>query len=824
MAELQKVYAGKGEKLVKTCCYHCHGGCILIAHVKDGKVVSMEGDPDGPHNRGTICEKGLSAPQYIHHPDRLLYPLKRVGRRGEGKWQRISWDEALNTVVDKLKYYKEKYGGEKICYLWGTGRVNDSIPFKEFFNVIIGSPNGMGIGHLCITKTRMPAVTMITGRMPPPSGFAINRDLDETKCIVGWGDTIIDSRNDYMGAGGTRVMDVKRKGAKIIAIDPVYTRLAQKADIWLQVRPGTDIALALAWHNIIINEGLYDKEFVGEWTNAPFLIRMDTKKLLRPNHIINDGSAEDFVVWDTTTKSPQIWVNKEVKYEKPNVKPATTGEYEVTMADGKQVKCKPVWELFVENVKEWTPEKAAPITWVPADKIREAARMYATTKPACIEWGVSMSQCTRSTATNMAIYLLEAITGNLDVRGGNPFWIHPTFKNVGLGAREGMGLTKEQDAKRITGGFPFSANPELTLAPSAWQPGAWKAMVTGEPYKPLMVFAADSNPLVGHEKPDKYVLQALRDELEFIVWTDIFLTPSNQYADIILPVCSPFERDWVYNTPEIGVFAGVKVIEPLGESKSDFFIFRELTYRMGYPEMWPWRTEEELCDWQLQDMGMTFKQLAETCFDPIPENWRKYQTGLLRPDKKQGFPTVSGKCEIYSSLLEKYNLEPQPKFSYPLQSYETTPELAEEYPLILITGARELNYPFFHSMQRQVPVLREMQPFPMMLIHPHTAGPLNIKHGNWVWVQTKYGKARFKALVSDRIHPKIVSVTHSWWYPELPPDYRVFDSSANVLVSPEPEHADSATGTTELRGLLCKIYKAAGPPQGVIDKEEQGDD
>jgi anaerobic selenocysteine-containing dehydrogenase len=109
-----------------------------------------------------------------------------------------------------------------------------------------------------------------------------------------------------------------------------------------------------------------------------------------------------------------------------------------------------------------------------------------------------------------------------------------------------------------------------------------------------------------------------------------------------------------------------------------------------------------------------------------------------------------------------------------------------------------------------------------MLIHPDTAKELNINHGNWAWVETKYGKSRFKAHVNERIHPKIVSVTHSWWYPELPPDYRVFESSANVLVSPEPEHADPATGTTELRGLLCKVIRAEGPPSGVVDKQELG--
>ena len=822
MGELKKVRKNRGEELIKTTCHLCHGGCILIAHVKDGKLQYMEGDPDGPHNRGSICEKANSAAQWMYHPDRIKYPYKRVGKRGEGKWERISWDEAMETIVEKTTYYKEKYGGEYICYAWGTGRVNDNVPFKEFFNVCVGSPNGMGIGHICLSKTRMPAVTVMTGKMPPPAGFGVNRDFENSKCIVGWGDTIIDSRNDYMGHGGTRIADAIKRGVKIISIDPVFTRLSQKAHHWLQVRPGTDIALALAWQHVIINENLYDKEFLENWTNADFLIRMDSKTLVRPSDLNESKSSDDFVVWDTITESAQVWSNEKVGYENEGVKPALVGEYDVPMKDGKSVQCKTVWQLMKENLEEWTPEKASKITWIPAEKIRESAITYATCKPACIEWGVSMSQCTRSTATNLAIYQLEALTGNLDKKGGNPFWLHPTFKGCGLGEREGMGLTEEQKAKRITGGFPFSAVSELTPAPSAWQPGAWKAIATGEPYQPKMLFSCDSNPLCGHEKPDRYPYQALKEKLEFIVWLDINWTPSNQYADIILPVSTPFERNWVYNSPEVGVFAGQAIHEPVGESRSDFYIFKELFERMGYGDLWSWDTEEDLCNWQVEDMGLSFKDLCETCFSPTPERWIKYETGELRPDQKPGFPTTSGKCELYPWLFEKYGIDPIPKFSLPMQSYESTPEIAEEYPLILITGSRELNYPFFHSQYRQVPRLREMQPFPIIQIHPDTAKSLGIAHGDWAWIQTTFGKARFNASVSERIHPKIVSCTHSWWYPELPPDYRVFDSSANVLVSPEPEHADPATGTTELRGLLCKVYKAAGAPDGVADPNQGG--
>ncbi len=807
----------KGVKILKSACYLCHGGCILLAHVKDGKLIKMEGDPEGPHNRGAICDKALSTIQYMYSPYRIKYPMKRVGERGAGKWARISWDEAMDTVAKRLKKLIDEYGPWSIAYAWGTGRVPREIPFIGMFSGSIGTPNGIGIGHVCLTKTRMPVMTMTAGKIRGPSGWGVNRDFDQAACIVAWGESIVEGRCDYMGLGWKRVSDSLKRGAKLLVIAPVFTRAAQKANIWLPVRPGTDIAIALAWQNVIINEKLYDKNFVENWTNAPFLWRSDTRRLLRHKDIVVAGKPNDFVVWDTVSKAPQTWNSNTVSYEQPYVKPAITGTYKVTLINGITVECKTVWQLINDNVSEWTPEKASEVTWVPADKIRESARMYAKNSPACIEWGVSMSQTTRSTATNQSILQLEAITGNLDVRGGNPFWIVPDFRDISDAAKAfKQGLTPEQEAHRITGGFPFSANPDLTPLPSAWQPGVWKAVITGDPYPVRGLFATDSNPLCSHGNPDKFILDALK-KLDFIVWTDIVMNPSNEWADIILPTCTPFERDWVNATNEVGVMAGQKVVEPLYESRSDFYIYRDLCIRLGRESIWPWKTEEEWCNWQLAEMGITFRELTKTCFSPTPEIWRKYESGLLREDGRKGFGTTSGKCELYASIIENFGIEPLPLFSYPRQSPETTPELAKEYPLVLSTGARPTSYPFFHSQYRHVPWLREMQRFPIVLINPKTAREAGMKVGDWAWVETPKGRARYKAEITETISPKMVSAGHCWWYPELPaPEHGCFESNANLLVDPFGG-ADPATGTTELRGLLCKVYRADGPPPGVKD-------
>ncbi len=820
-----KTRSGSAEQVTKTACYLCHGGCVLSAHIADGKLTKLEGDPDGPYNLGAICEKALSAKQYIYSPYRLKYPLKRIGERGEGKWQRISWDEALDTIAERLQYYKNTFGAESIAYASGTARVIRESPVFGIFNGALGTPNGIGIGHYCLSKTRAPVVNMTVGRVKGPTNMAVFRDFEKCACFVAWGDTIIEARGDFMGAIGRRFMNALKRGAKLIVIDPVFTRAAQKADIWLPVRPGTDIALALAWQNIIISEGLYDKDFVKEWTNAPFLWRADTRKLLRPNDVFPKGDPKGFVVWDANSQTPKAWDIKAVSYGSLKVEAALNGTYNVVLADGKTAECKTAWQLMSDNVKEWTAERASEVTWIPVERIRESARMYATTRPASIEWGLGTSQCTRSTATNQAIMQLKAITGNLDVRGGNPFWQVPGMRGHGDAARlYGLGITPEQEAKCIRGGFAFDADAKITNIPlpGAYEPAVWKTILTGKPYPVKALYGADSNPLVGHENPGRYILEALK-KLEFIVWTDITMTPSSEYADIVLPVCTPFERNWVTDTHELGIMAGQAVIEPLYESKSDFYICVELLKRWGLESMFPWQTEEEWCNWRLENLGITFRELVKTCFFPAAEIWRKYEKGLLRPDGKPGFATVSGKCELYATMLEDAGLQPLPVFTMPPQSYETTPELAKQYPLILITGSREINYPYFHSQYHYVPRLREMQPFPEMLINTETASQLDLKDGDWAWVETPKGRARFKANVTGRIHPKVVSVTHSWWYPELPgPEHGCFESSCNILVDPE-NGADPATGTTELRGLLCRVYRADGPPSGVPDSIKRRD-
>ena len=234
MAEFEKIRKGSGEEVIKTTCYLCHGGCILLGHVRDGKVVFMEGDPDGPLNRGTICEKGNSAIQYIYHPNRIRYPYKRAGNRGEGKWKRISWETALDEVAQKLNDLKAQFGSETLSFSHGTYRTYHW-DGKRFFN-LFGSPNMTGANHICMCPTQ--AVDCAT------YGSFAHGDIMNTNLVVIWGHA---PSNSVPVLEWGAVKAAAKRGAKLIVIDPRKTREAQMADLWLQIKPGTDVALMLGW-------------------------------------------------------------------------------------------------------------------------------------------------------------------------------------------------------------------------------------------------------------------------------------------------------------------------------------------------------------------------------------------------------------------------------------------------------------------------------------------------------------------------------------------------------------------------------------------------
>jgi anaerobic selenocysteine-containing dehydrogenase len=692
----------------------CHGVCQVLVHLEDDRVVKVTGDPDSPTSRGYICPKGQASPELLYHPDRLLYPLRRAGEKGAGKWERISWEEALDEMAERLAAVKEESGPEYFAMQQGTGR-----PYTGYttrFANAFGTPNFTGVAHLCYLPRWLVSLYTL-GQLPVCDIYGFGGEYPA--CILLWGCDITRSGASDGMCGGMFQRALNR-AEKVIVVDPRRIKAAEKADHWLQLRPGTDGALALAMINTIIAEDLVDREFVDGYT---------------------------------------------VGYDR-----------------------------LVDHVQPFTPEWAAPITRLDAEDIRIAARTYATTSPACIQWGnaVDMSACNAQTARSLLI--LRALTGNIDRPGGDVLWVPPArvkqrsvFMNLEI---PGLQFRPPEMFDRAVDGGRYP------VCPITHPPTFWRSIVEGDPYRVRAMWIVGSNPLLTMTDPLQ-TERALR-LLEYLVVSDLFLTPTAQWADLVLPAATWLEQEDVVNLHKIWcVLARVRVAHE-GEVRDDREVIFELAHRLGLREAFPWKSWREHLDWALEDTGMTFEEFCDRGILSGEMRYHKY--------REQGFATPSGKFEIYSSLLEAMGVSPLPVYREPPLTPISAPELAREYPLILTTGAKIRG--FFHSEGRQIELLRRTHPDPLVEINPETAATLGIGDGDEVWVETPQDRVRMRARLFEGIKPDVVSAEHAWWFPEDErPEYGWRKSNVNLLFGEMAYDPDS--GSESLRSALCKVYKVA---------------
>ncbi|HEY95018.1 MAG TPA: molybdopterin-dependent oxidoreductase [Dehalococcoidia bacterium] len=809
--------ANKKREIVRTTTWSagpgCHGGCGVLAHIEDGKLVKIEGDPEHPWNQGRLCSRCLAMTQYVYHPDRLKKPLKRVGERGEGKWQEISWDEAYDLIEEKMGKIRDEFGPESFIFSMGTGR--DIGAWICMLAYAYGSPNVMfALSGIACYSPRIAGVETMQGDyaiLDAAQWFPKRYDDPRYKvpeCIVIWGYNIPASCPDNVF--GHWIIDLMKKGTKIICIDPRLSWFASRAEKWLRIRPGTDGALAMGFLNVILNERLYDKEFVEKWTNAHHLVRKDTGKLLRESDITKGGSLDNFVVWDKNTDTPAVWDTVEVEYKPTNAATALEGEFEVSLADGGKVKTETVWNVLLAEVNNYPLEKVSEITWIPEKDIADAARLYAKSKPAAIHWGVPIDMTPAITPTVQAIADLWCLTGNLDTPGGNVISRY-AFDAVAYALPGAKGVIKlktaEDDKKRIGADrygplnkFIWRAQTDLTL----------DQIFTEDPYPIKGMWLQACNPVAGIGLDPMKWVEALK-KLDFVVAVDLFMNPTTQLADVVLPSASFLEKDslrswWV---PLQSVNKAITV----DECKPDVEINFDLAKRFD-PEF-RWDDIHQLFDEIVEPSGLTFKELQEKGWVFPPEDhpshpYNRFEKGLLRPDKKTGFQTPSGKVELYSVLREDWRLEPVAHYEEPPFTPVTMPDMVEKYPLILSTGRR--SPVFYHTEHRNIPWLREIDPDPTIEIHPDTAKQHDISHGDWVWVENWMGKSKFKAKVTLVVPEWMVMIAHGWWFPEEPGEepslFGVWKSNASVFI-PMGYQGKDGLGAP-IKHLLCKIYLAGG--------------
>ena len=723
------------DEIRRSYCGLCHPRCGTLLHFTDGRVVKVTGDPDHPVTRGAICERSRLMPDHLYHADRLNYPLKRIGDKGGGQWQKLTWDQALDEVAEKLTALRDQYGAETLAFTHGTKRTYHW-DGRRFFN-LFGSPNVCGANNICMCPSYATEYATYGGM--------VWSEVIGTKCVVIWGAG--PSKSDPTGLFAQMVR-AKKQGAKLIVIDPRLTKEAEMADLWLQIRPGTDVALMLGWIRLIIEEDLCDHDFVASWT-----VGFDDLK---------------------------------------------------------------------ETVAPYTPDKVAKITMIPSDLVVKGARMYATVKPAVIPFGygldkqgINATQCARGRA------ILRAITGNLEVQGGEVFSqagdVGKVLGNDYLEYDEV--LPPDQRAKQLGSdlypffGFPgwektleankklplnYVASPLADISSVAFAPAVFNAAITGEPYPVTAMITLANNPLLAFPNTMR-VFEALKS-LQLYIVMDYYLTPSAALADYVFPASSTVEQPelWLSNSFCI---ACPPAVEPLYERRNSYDFYRGLGLKLGQAEQWPWGTVEEVYDHCLEPVGLTFQELVKQYGIFGNREYRRYE--------QFRFGTPSGKVELRSSIFQDLGLEPLPVYREPIWSPKGSPELAQKYPLIMITGSRFM--PMYHSEQRQIEKARQKMPEPLVSLNPKTAKELGIAQGDWARVSTPQGKIRMRVDISDAIHPQMADLQHGWWFPErdqkLPELFGVFESNANILCPDEPEFCSPEIGSWPHSALFCRIEK-----------------
>ncbi|MCX6013444.1 MAG: molybdopterin-dependent oxidoreductase [Chloroflexi bacterium] len=506
-------------EIIKSVCEYCKGWCRVLAHVENNHLTGAEEDPEDPRKNGIYpatrgCPKLRAAAEMMYHPMRVKYPLKRAGEKGEGKWQTLTWEQAFDEIAGKIRQLKDQYGAESIAGVKGTMRTRNFMP--RFFN-LLGSPNCTTQGKICSGPLGVVSNTMF--------GWYAGRETYGgvlPKCIFLTGTDPIES----WPRTAAIIHDSKKAGGKLIVVDPRETWATRQADIWLKIRPGTDTALFLSIINVLIEENLYDKEFVSKWCYG--------------------------------------------------------------------------FDQLKERVKSYTPEKISDITWIPAEKIRAAARMLGENKPHYSWNGMGTEQLIDSIYALQSRFIIAAITGSIDAPGGTH--VGNPGKVRGISELSLMDKLSDKQKKKQIGAerFPFQSWPgfnmlmDLTLkklgalppseqpmAAAPHQPSLYRAMITGKPYpvKGLIVLA--HNPMVTQANT-KLVYKALKS-LDLNVVMDYWLTPSAELADYVLPAACGWERPF-FNFS----YAAEQAVpyEILGEysHRIDYDMFRELGIRLGQAE------------------------------------------------------------------------------------------------------------------------------------------------------------------------------------------------------------------------------------------------
>ena len=783
-----------------TYCAMCISRCGVIATVDDGVLKSV--NADSAHPNGCICVKGTAAPEIVYSPDRLQFPMKRTRPKGEKDpgWARISWNEAMQLTSSRLLEFKSKDGPESVVFGMGTpsgSGISDAARWLERLAESFGSPNLTAPLYICNWNREWGSHYTYGVATPRP-------DYDNSRCIVLWGF----NPHASWPAAAARISKAKGRGAKLIVIDPRKSNMVDRADLWLQVRPGGDGILAMSMIHVMLEEKLVDEAFLREWTNGPFLVRDDNQQLLRGRDTFQAGDSKTFFIWDERSND-LVSYRADAGYARGGVTPSLLGTHMATLVDGKVVECRPALHHLKRIAEHYAPERAEELTWVAAQDVRRAARMFATEKPSCYYSWVGIELHGDATQTNRALGALYALTGQFDERGSNVVFANPRVRPI-----SGQDLLPKEAVSRRLGyaDYPLGSPGHGAKVQAGH---LYRAILTGEPYpvKALLSFGGDLLLAHGGAAHGEAALRAL----DFYAHVDIFPNPSSLYADLLLPASTCWEREGLMagfpTAEDTAAWAQLRpaVVQPLHESRADVEVIFELAVRLGLAEHFFNGDIDGALNWHLAPSGLTVEKLRQQRMGmrAAPQTrYRKYaevddQTGLPR-----GFHTPTGKLEIFSSRLAQAGYPPFPGVPIRGDSDDDQPDGSNEFPLIL-TSFRLIQ--FCDQQHRNIPRLRKQASEPFLEINPTAAHEQGVRENDWVILQTANGEVRLKAKFNKFLHAKVVATQHGWWqgcadlglpgYDPLGPD------GANVNLILSAQQRDPISGAVAHRSQRCRIRK-----------------
>jgi molybdopterin guanine dinucleotide-containing S/N-oxide reductase-like protein len=657
-----------GRTIIRGACPHdCPDTCALVITVENGRAVSVKGAEDHPTTNGFLCTKVNRYLERTYSDQRVRYPMKRVGEKGKGLFTRISWDEALDTIAAKFREIADEFGPQAILpysYAGTMGLVQSQSMDRRFFNRL-----GASLLDRTICASAGAAGYKAT------IGASIGTDLerfDEAKLIIIWGGNPVTS-NVHLWP---KVLEAKRRGAKLIAIDPYRSLTAEKCHEHIAPLPGTDGALALALMHVIIKENLIDADYIEKYTLG--------------------------------------------------------------------------FELLSERVMDYPPSKVAAITGLSPETITKLAREYATTRPAVIRLNYGMQRHAGGGMAVRAIACLPALTGAWrDPAGGI---LLSTSGTYGLNT---YALERPDLIPPGTRTINMSAIGDALLGQRRHPDNSITPL--DPPVRAIYIY--NSNPVAVAPESARVIAGFSRTDL-FTVVHEIFQTDTADYADIVLPATTQLEQFDVHKSyGHLYVLANNPAIAPLGEAKPNSEVFRLLAERMGFTEDC-FRDSDEEIGRQAFDYGHERMQ-GINLFDLKERGWQRLSVpATFAPFAEGNFPTPSGKCEFFSESLAKQGIDPLPVFIPPRESVQTAPELAEKYPLAIISPPA---HNFLNSSFANLPSFLKAEKEPFLEIHPDDAGVRGISSGDRVRIFNERGSFTARARVSEKARHGVVVALSVWW-------------------------------------------------------------